>query len=328
MVAPSNADELLEIRLERLERLDGERAARHDLEVAALAMLVDLLARALDRVLLVVQQMLHEHDQLDLAPLIDAIAGAILRRAEKAELALPIAKHVRLEAGQLADLADREELLNRFRRMGSRILLRSKFARHELGDGLARRVALEQNAVDHLARWACRRRVARASASALAAVTTPSATVSFPASASSSDAPLPISMPIARLRLKRAGAREHEIAQSRRVRRTSPHRAPSATPSRVISCKPARDQRRARVVAEPNAFDDAGRDGHDVLERTAELDADHVVVACRRESVALLSAACVTSARASGCVDAATTAVGCRATTSAAKLGPEMPTTA
>ena len=54
--------------------------------------------------------------------------------------------------------------------------------------------------------------------------------------------------------------------------------APSATPSRVISCKPARDERGARVVAEANAFDDAGRDGHDVLERTAKLDADHVVV--------------------------------------------------
>ena len=42
--------------------------------------------------------------------------------------------------------------------------------------------------------------------------------------------------------------------------------------------EPARDERGARVVAEPDAFDDPGRDGHDVLERTAKLDADDVVV--------------------------------------------------
>src|SRR5689334_1733599 len=76
-------------------------------------MVVELLPRSVDRVLLGVEQMLNEQDQLDLFTLIDAIAGAILGRIEKAKLALPIAQDVRFEPGELAHLADREEFLNR-----------------------------------------------------------------------------------------------------------------------------------------------------------------------------------------------------------------------
>jgi hypothetical protein len=72
------------------------------------------LARALDGVLLGVEQMLDELDQLDLATLIDAVAGSILRGIQEAELALPVAKDVRLELRELADLADAEELLHGF----------------------------------------------------------------------------------------------------------------------------------------------------------------------------------------------------------------------
>src|SRR5437899_189505 len=81
--------QLLEIALERLQGFRGEGAAREGLEVSSLPVLVDLLARAFDRVLLDVEQMLHEHDELDLAPLIHTIARAVLRGIEKAELALP-----------------------------------------------------------------------------------------------------------------------------------------------------------------------------------------------------------------------------------------------
>src|SRR6476469_1666793 len=108
-------EKVLEIRLQRLQRLHGERTARDDFEIALLAMVVHLLPRALDRVLLVVKQMLHEHDQLHLAPLIDAVARPVLGGAEKAELALPIPQHVRFESGQLADFPDGEKLLNGFR---------------------------------------------------------------------------------------------------------------------------------------------------------------------------------------------------------------------
>src|SRR5256712_9304399 len=61
-----------------LHGLCGERSARLRLQLARAAVLLDLLARALDRVLLRVQQVLDQHDQLDLAPPIHAGARAAL----------------------------------------------------------------------------------------------------------------------------------------------------------------------------------------------------------------------------------------------------------
>src|SRR6185312_12003019 len=84
-------------------------------------MLIHLLPRAVDRVLLRVEQVLDEHDQLDLASLVHAVAGAVLGRAQKPELALPISEHVRLEAGQVAHLADGEKLLHRVAGVAVRI---------------------------------------------------------------------------------------------------------------------------------------------------------------------------------------------------------------
>src|ERR1043166_9251983 len=114
--------QLLEIALQRFQGLDRERAARKCLEVSAFAVFVDLLPRAFDREFLYVQQMLHEHDQLDLAPLIDTITRPVLGRIEKTELAFPIPQDVRLQVGELAHLADRKELLHwlRGRRWGHR----------------------------------------------------------------------------------------------------------------------------------------------------------------------------------------------------------------
>src|SRR6266852_327601 len=107
-----NAEHRFELGAELLDRFGGEGAPRFGLELARATILLDLLPRALDRVLLGVQQMLHEHDQLDLAPLVDAIARAVLGGIQEAELTLPVPEHVRLEIGELADFADREELLN------------------------------------------------------------------------------------------------------------------------------------------------------------------------------------------------------------------------
>src|SRR5207237_6793378 len=44
------------------------------------------------------------------------VAGAVLGGIEEAELALPVAQHVRLEIGELAHFTDRKELLDRLRR--------------------------------------------------------------------------------------------------------------------------------------------------------------------------------------------------------------------
>src|SRR5205823_13861527 len=50
--------------------------------------------------------------------------------------------------------------------------------------------------------------------------------------------------------------------------------------------QPARDERGVRVRAEAEAFDDAGGDGDDVLERAGELDAGDVVRAIEPEGAA------------------------------------------
>src|SRR6266545_4088922 len=107
-----DAEHRLELGAELLDGFGGQRSPRFGLELARATVLLDFLARALDRVFLRVQQVFHEHDQLDLAPLVHAIARAILGGIEKTELALPVAQHVRLQVGELADLADREELLD------------------------------------------------------------------------------------------------------------------------------------------------------------------------------------------------------------------------
>ena len=248
------------------------------LQVAALAMLVHLLPRAFDRVLLVVQQVLHEHDELDLAALIDAIARAILRRAQKAELALPVAQHVRLETGELADLADREEFLNRDRDDWAHRSCSDRSSRAiSSGTASARRRDPRRECVHHLHDRHVDAVRARRAPARSRVVITPSATVSLPASAASSDAPFPISMPSARLRLSapvHVSTRSPTPASPANVAALRAER--DAEPRHLV--QPARDERRARVEAEPHAFDDARRDRHDVLERAAELDADDVVV--------------------------------------------------
>src|SRR5437660_523602 len=102
----------LELAAQVFHRLRGERAPCLGFELTRAAVLLDLLTRPFDRVFLGIQQVLHQHDQLDLAPLIHAVPRAVFRGVQEAELALPVAQHVRLQIGELADLADREEFLD------------------------------------------------------------------------------------------------------------------------------------------------------------------------------------------------------------------------
>ena len=99
--------------LDRFQRLDAKRGTRDVAQLSRLPMLVELLPRAVDGVLLGVEQMLNEKNEFDLLTLINAISRSILRRTEKSELPLPVAQHVRLEASELTYLADGEELLDR-----------------------------------------------------------------------------------------------------------------------------------------------------------------------------------------------------------------------
>src|SRR6266704_281031 len=72
-----NAEDRLELGAELLDGFGGEGAPRLRLELAGAAILLDLLPGAFDRVFLGVQQMLNEKNQLDLAPLIHAMARAV-----------------------------------------------------------------------------------------------------------------------------------------------------------------------------------------------------------------------------------------------------------
>src|SRR6266545_3649399 len=217
--------------------------AEHGLELARATVLLDFLARALDRVFLRVQQVFHEHDQLDLAPLVHAIARAILGGIEKTELALPVAQHVRLQVGELADLADREELLDG---LGGCAAHRppppppspSAFSSRSIRSLTAWRGGLflkstlaTSRAMGSSTPWRSPR------ATAVRVVLTPSTTAGFPASACSSVLPCPSATPRVRLRDKAPVAV--------RIRSPMPARpanvigcAPSVTPSRVISASP------------------------------------------------------------------------------------------
>src|SRR5438309_10124357 len=106
----------LELGAQVFDRLGRERTPCLRLELTRATILLDLLASALDGVLFRVEQVLDQHDQLDLAPLVHAVAGAVLGGVQKAELAFPVAQHVRLQIGELAHLADRKEFLDGLRR--------------------------------------------------------------------------------------------------------------------------------------------------------------------------------------------------------------------
>src|SRR2546426_1281208 len=195
-----DAEHRLELGAELLDGFGGQRTPRFGLELAGATVLLDLLARAFDRVFLGVQQVLHEHDQLDLAPLVHAIARAVLGGIEEAELALPVAQHVRLQIGELADLADREELLNRLSRRSAAHRL-SAFNSRSIKSLTAWRGGLFWNStlatsppIGSSTPWRSPK------ATAVRVVLTPSTTAGLPASACSSVLPCPSATPSERLR--------------------------------------------------------------------------------------------------------------------------------
>src|SRR5581483_11895764 len=191
----------LELVLERLQRFAIQRGPRRRLERTAsrAPMLVDLPARPVDRVLLGVEEMLDEEDQLDLTPLIDAIAGAILRRAQEPELALPIPEHVRLQIRQRAHIPDRIELPSRLSRHQSDSARNSR----SMSSAIDSRAGFPSNRILWTpATIGMSTPTRSANLRALRAVVTPSATVSLPTMASASVAPWPTATPSARFRLK------------------------------------------------------------------------------------------------------------------------------
>src|SRR5882757_5970754 len=241
-----NSQNRFQLGAQLADRFGGKGAARFRFQLAGPPVLLDLLPRALDRVLLSVQQVLHQHNQLDLATLVDAIPRPVLGRIQEAKLAFPVPEHVRLEVGELAYLADREELLHRLRRR-SADHRPSAFSSRSIRSLMACRGGLWLNRTFATSRaigisTPCR----SPSATAVRVVFTPSTTAAFPASASSTVCPCPSATPSVRLR--------DSAPVAVRIRSPMPARpanvigcAPSVTPSRVISASP-RVSSAARVL--------------------------------------------------------------------------------
>src|SRR6267143_892159 len=196
-----DAEHRFELGAELLDGFGGQRAPCFGLELAGATILFDLLARAFDRVFLGVEQMLHQHDQLDLATLVDPIARAVLGGIQEAELTLPVAQHVRLQVGELADLADREEFLNRLSRRVGGAHRPSAFSSRSIRSLTARRGGLLSNNTFATSRAIGSSMPWRSpSATAVRAVFTPSTTACVRASAAATDCPCPSATPSPRLR--------------------------------------------------------------------------------------------------------------------------------
>src|SRR3989441_3668226 len=198
-----DAEHRLELGAELLDGFSRQRTPRFGLELAGAAILLDLLARAFDRVFLGVQQVLHQHDQLDLATLVHAIARAVLGGIQEAELTLPVAQHVRLQVGELAHLADREELLNR---LGRRAAAHRSPSPSALSSRSMRSLTACRGGLFLNSTFATSRAIGSSTpwrspnATAVRVVLTPSTTAGLPASACSSVLPCPSATSSVRLR--------------------------------------------------------------------------------------------------------------------------------
>src|SRR5881394_1319591 len=237
-VALEDAQDGFQLGAQFLHGFGGERPARFGFQLSRTAILLDFLARAFDRVLLRVQEVLHQHDQLDFPPLVDTVSGPVLGRIQEPELAFPVPQDVRLQIGELAHLADREELLHRLRRWTRAHRHCSALRSRSIRSVTACRGALPRKSTSATSRAMGSSTPCRSpSATAVRAVFTPSATVCFPACACSNVCPCPSATP--RLRLRDSAPVAVRI---RSPMPASPANvmasAPSATPSRVISARP------------------------------------------------------------------------------------------
>src|SRR3989449_4792387 len=311
-------EDRLELHAQVLDRLGRQRAARLRLELPAAPILLDLLARALDRVFLRIEQVLHQHDQLDLAPLVHAVAGPVLGGVQEAELALPVPQHVRLQVGELTHFADRKELLHGMggaHRQCSGLSSRSiKSATAWLGDFRWKRTSATSRAIG--SSTPCR----SASVTAERAVFTPSTTAARPASASSRRFPSPSSTPSWWVR-----DRGPVAVRMRSPIPASPANvagsAPSATPNRVISASP-RVISAARVlwpIPSPSKMP-AARAMTFLSAPASSTPSTSVAEYTRKNPVENTCCTCWATACSRA---AATTAVGWRAYTSRANDGPE-----
>jgi len=74
----------------------------------------ELLFRARNRLLLVVQQFLDPQSHLDVTPAISALSGAILLRRKHWEFCFPVTQYVRLDSEEIAHFANLKKKLFRY----------------------------------------------------------------------------------------------------------------------------------------------------------------------------------------------------------------------
>ena len=94
---------------------------------------------------------------------------------------------------------------------------------------------------------------------------------------SSSDRPRPSSMPTLAVAAQVSGARQHEVARGRSVRRACRDVRLRRTASREISASPRVISAASALCPRPSPSTHAGRNRDDVLQRAADLDAGDVV---------------------------------------------------
>ena len=154
----------------------------------------------------------------------------------------------------------------------------------------------------------------------IGAVVRPSTVWPISATACSGVRPCAISSPAWRLRPSRLQQRDDQVAHAGEPgERLGPRARRLAEPRHLGEA--AGDQRRLRVVAEPQPVDAAGRERDHVLRRRAELDADEVRVDVDAEEVELI--ACCSCPASEPSSLAITAAVGRPAAISSAMFGPE-----
>ena len=82
---------------------------------------------------------------------------------------------------------------------------------------------------------------------------------------------------------KRAGAGEHQVAQTGKAGQRLPA-SPASYRKPGDLRHAAGDDGRGAVVPQPQPGGDAGGDRDDILKRTAQLDADHVIIGIEPQS--------------------------------------------
>ena len=170
-------------------------------------------------------------------------------------------------------------------------------------------------------RSAARRRAARRAPAPPASCARPRRPSSCSPRISSSGRPsrqLDADVPVA---AERARARQHQIAEARSARPASRAGRRARTASRDISASPRVMSAASALWPSPSAFDDAGGDRDDVLQRAADLDADDVV-GCRRAGSTRRGTPPARARRRARRCDATTTAVGSRAPPRRRSSGP------